>query len=67
MIRYFKHNRNCIFYSFDFSKHVVKKYSYFYSLVEEPTVFGFEVLTKPWFISGYIEISEIEFNSIFEL
>lgn len=68
MKRYFKHYLSKVFYSFDFDKNIVEKFSLFHGYAKkENTVFNLDCLSMPWFIDHYTEISEIEFNSIFEL
>ena len=68
MKRYFKHFAGYVFYCFDLNTKKVEKYSIFHGeACKEPTSFDLECLSKMWFLSSYTEISEIEFNSIFEL
>ena len=68
MKRYFKHLAGYIFYCFDLNTKNVEKYSIFHGeACEEPTSFDLDCLSKDWFLDNYPEISEIEFNSIFEL
>jgi hypothetical protein len=68
MKRYFKHSAGYVFYCFDLSTKNVEKYSIFYGeAFKENTSFDLNCLSSMWFLINYIEISEIEFNSIFEL
>lgn len=68
MKRYFKQQCGSIFYSFNLSNGEVLKYDTYSGYAEQrPTVFQLKCLYQNWFITSYIEISEVEFNYIFEL
>ena len=68
MKRYFKYPCGNTFYSFNLSNGEVLKYNTFLGYAkQDPTVFKLNCLYQNWFITSYIEISEVEFNSIFEL
>jgi hypothetical protein len=68
MKRYFKHFNGYIFYCFDLNTKNVEKYLIFHGeACKEPTSFDLSCLSKNWSLNDYPEISEIEFNSIFEL
>ena len=68
MKRYFKHSSGKVFYSFNLSNGEVLRYVTYSGYAEQrPTVFQLICLYQNWFITSYIEISEVEFNSIFEI
>lgn len=66
MRRYFKFGY--IYYCFDLNTGSVERYVIFNSGIKKTsTSFSLKTLSENWFLNNYLEISKIEFNSIFEL
>lgn len=68
MRRYFKSLVGNIFYCFDLNTGNIERYIiYNCDIIKSSTLLDLQVLSKNWFLNYCREISEIEFNSIFEL
>ena len=68
MKRYFKFKFGYIYYCFDLKIGIIERYIiHNCNIIKSDTLLSLKVLSENWFLNHYQEISEIEFNSIFEL
>ena len=68
MKKYFKYKLGYIYYCFDLNTGNIERYIiHNYDVIKSSILFNSDFFSKNWFLNYCREISEIEFNSIFEL